>query len=146
MAVACCGGVAAADAPAKDCAAITDPAARLACYDAQSQPGQGTPVPAEPANQPPAGTDVEGFGLPPAQTEQPARNISARIVGPVSTWKRGTLFKLDNGQVWKAVDQERGHYTTIPENPEVTISRNVFGAYWMEIVAVRARIKVKRIS
>ena len=150
-------GVASAAATG-DCAAITDPAARLACYDEKNR---NTPVPPAPEPPPaqapappapaagavaPAADGSDEFGKKKKDPAAELQSIKARIVGKVTYWERGTEFRLDNGQVWKAIDQDSGHYTSIPENPEVRISRGMFGAFWMEIVAVNARVKVKRVS
>ena len=147
----------------RDCAAIADPATRLACYDEQNRSMPVPPEPAPPPAQapappaPPEGAAAPGPGAAaPAGSEEfgkkkkaPADELSsirARIVGKVTHWQRGTEFKLDNGQVWKAIDPDAGNYPSIPENPEVKISRGIFGGFWLEIVAVNARIKVKRVS
>ena len=155
----CAGSGHALAAATKDCAAITDPAARLACYDEKNR---SMPVPAEPAPPPaqapaPPAPPAEGaaakaadgsdeFGKKKKTPAEELSSIRARIVGKLTHWEKGTEFTLDNGQVWKAIEQDSGHYPSIPENPEVRISRGVFGGFWLEIVAVNARIKVKRVS
>ncbi len=156
MALCGCGAAFGAES-ASDCAAIADPAARLACYDEKH--GKATPAPAPvpaapvaapavPAAAPvaPGTAPAAEFGMERPQPVQEVKSISARIVGKVPGWKRGTQFKLDNGQVWRVLDDDDRTYAGIPENPEVTISQSMFGAYWMEIIAARARIKVKRVS
>ena len=142
--------------PAKDCAAITDPAQRLACYDARhgsaSPAPAATPAPADgaapaAAATPAAAPSADGFGLPPKP--EPAaeiKSIRAHIVGGVKSWEKGTKFKLDNGQVWAVTGDESRFYQGIPDNPEINIERGLFGSFWMEIIAVRAKIKVKRVS
>lgn len=149
-ALCACGSAAAAE-PAKDCAAIADAATRLACYDEKhgaAAPAAAAPAAAEGA--PPAATPAaaaDGFGLPPKpEPVESVKSIKAHIVGPVTSWERGTRFKLDNGQVWKVVGDESRYYQGIPENPEIVIERSMFGSFWLEIVAVRAKIKVKRVS
>lgn len=136
----CAGAGATAAEPAKDCAAIADPAQRLACYDAR----HGS---APPAAAPAAAPAADGFGLPPKP--EPAaeiKSIKAHIVGAVKSWEKGTRFKLDNGQVWAVTSDESRYYQGIPDNPEISIERGLFGSFWMEIPAVRAKIKVKRVS
>ena len=150
-----CGAAFGADS-AKNCAAIADPAARLACYDEQYGKAAPAPAPAgapaaAPAATPtapatPATAPASDFGLEQPKPVEVVNSISARLAGKITGWRKGTLFKLDNGQVWKCIDDDSRTYTGIPENAEVTISQSTFGAYWMDIVPVRARIKVKRIS
>jgi hypothetical protein len=137
-------------AAAQDCAAIADPAARLACYDTEhgkAPPAPAPAVPAAPATPAaPAVAPVDDFGMEQPRPVQPVKSITAHIVGTVTGWRRGKLFKLDNGQVWKVTDDDSRTYTGIPENPEVVISESAFGAFWMDILAVNARVKVKRVS
>jgi len=151
--IALCGcGAAFGAEPAKDCAAIADPAARLACYDEKhgtSAPGPapaGAPAAAPAAAPATPATPQAEFGLEQPKPVQVVNSITARLVGKITGWRKGTLFKLDNGHVWKCIDDDSRSYTGIPENAEVTISQSTFGAYWMDITAVRARVKVKRIS
>lgn len=140
LAIALCGcGAAFGAESARDCAAIADPAARLACYDEKH--GKAAPAPA------PAPAPANGFGLPPKpEPAEEIKSIKAYIVGGVKAWEKGTRFKLDNGQVWTVVSNESRYYQDVPDNTEVTIERNVFGAFWMDIPSIRARIKVKRVS
>ncbi len=147
----CASGASLAAETAPDCAAIADPAARLACYDAKhgkTPPATATPAApgAVPGAAAPAVAPVDDFGMEQPRPVQAVRSINARIVGTVTGWRRGKLFTLDNGQVWKVTDEDNRTYTGIPENPEVVISESAFGAFWMDITAVKARIKVKRVS
>jgi hypothetical protein len=143
-------GAAVDEAALAQCAATADPAARLACYDALAgRPAAPATTPAPAAAPPAASAAPADFGLPPPKPEKgkdvrPA--IHARVVGELKSWRRGTVFRLDNGQVWKAVGDEDEFYPGIPDNPEVTIQQNWFGAYWMDIKAIGRSVKVKRVS
>lgn len=133
-----CAAAEPAPAPTLErCAAVAADAERLACYDHLA----GRPDAAAPAD------PAANFGKPPPPPP-PAEtvSISARVVGPLKSWESGTIFRLDNGQVWKAAAGEHGYYPDIPENPEVVITRSFFGAYWMEVRAVGRKIKVRRVS
>jgi hypothetical protein len=123
---------------------------RLACYDAhvaRPAPPAASPSPVAP---PPAAAPVpppENFGKtrkPEVPDEPPS--LTAHLVGTLQSWERGTVFRLDNGQVWKCTGEDSAYYPDIPPNPEVTIRRGFFGAYWMEVHGVNRRIKVKRVS
>jgi hypothetical protein len=120
----------------QQCAVIKDDAARLACYDALARQA--------PAHEPAAAPPAESFGLPPKPAQPEV--LEARVVGALKYWQRGTLVKLDNGQVWKIQVEERSDYPNLPDNPEVTIRRRWFGAYEMEIKAIRRRMAVQRVS
>ena len=145
------------------CTAIDDPVRRLACYDAQAgrvslPKPPAAPAPSPDAAAPPAPADsaapapaaapslpaAERFGLP-APAGQQAEALQAHIDGAFDGWTRGQMVKLDNGQVWKCVDDRDGYYPNTPRNAEVTISRSFFGGYWLEIKATGARLRVKRI-
>lgn len=146
---------AADDAALAQCAAVEDPAARLACYDQAQQ--ERTPPPAEPASPAPAApapaspapgastpagaNPADRFGLP----ESGAMSITARIDGPLKEWRQGTLFRLDNGQVWKCVEEKSAYYPKLPDNAEVEITRGMMG-YRMEIKAIRRKLYVRRVS
>lgn len=126
-----------APAPTPDlasCAAIAEPGARLACYDALT--GRAAEAPS-----------AGDFGLPRAQeTPEEAPSLSAHIAGPFKEWKKGTRVTLDNGQVWKVMTDSHGYDSTMPDNAEVTITRGFLGAYWMKIHGTNRTLKVKRVQ
>lgn len=142
-AAACAAG----DAALAQCAAVDDSAARLACYDALAgRPAAPAPAPAPalapaaPGAAPAPGAGSEAFGKPETET-----TMKARIVGKFTQWQKGTVFRLDNGQVWKCVDEKPAVYPGVPENPEVEITRGMMG-YRMQIKAIGRRIWVRRVS
>ncbi|HUR42160.1 MAG TPA: hypothetical protein VM240_13425 [Verrucomicrobiae bacterium] len=130
----------AAGANIQQCAAVDDPTARLACYDAlagrPAAPAAALPAPAPSPND---------FGKPVPRADEVA-SIESRIVGTLRQWQRGTRVKLDNGQVWKVTGDESGYYPSVPDNPEVVITKGFFGGYWLELKAVGRKIKVQRVS
>lgn len=131
-----------ADGDLQRCAELKDPAARLACYDEAQQRSAAPPAPA-PADAPPAPAPAatDRFGLP----EASAATMTARIVGPFVEWRKGTLIRLDNGQVWKVMDDKSAYYPRLPENAEVEITRGMLG-YRMEIKAIKRGLYVRRVS
>jgi len=119
------------------CAAIADAAARLACYDGLA--GRPADVPSALA--------TADFGIPRSKTApEEAPGLTAHIVGPFAEWRKGTVVRLDNGQVWKVTGDSRVYDAGVPENAEVTITHSFSGAYWMEIHAIKRKVKVKRLS
>ena len=78
--------------------------------------------------------------VPEPETDQP---IVSSIVGKFKGWTGKTVFKLENGQVWK--QRQSGRYLKKLENPKVEISKNMLGFYMMEILETGKRIGVKRI-
>lgn len=119
------------------CATIAADAKRLACYD------QLAAKPAAAAAQ-----DAADFGAESLQKADKAAKIdqiSARLIGDFTGWERNTRFELDNGQVWKCVD-DREMYAGKPVNrPVVTIERGLFGAYFLAVDGYNQRAKVKRL-
>ena len=129
--------IAALDAQLADCRAITEDAKRLACYDALAFPS------AKPAASP----EDAAFGastVPKPPIESEPDRIEAHIVGKISGWRRNTQFTLDNGQVWKCVDDERNDDAL--DQPAVTIKRNWFGHYWMDVAGTGQSVQVIRIK
>jgi len=143
------GAVAAVeDAALAQCAAITDAAARLACYDTLAgRPADAAPAPLPlQAAPPPPAANADAFGKPaPAPPEESLR-LDARVVGSLKSWKRGTVIRLDNGQVWKSIGDESAYYPNVEDNAAVTITRSFIGTYWMEVRSIGRKIKVRRIS
>ena len=134
-----CPALAADDAALAQCAAVSVDAARLACYDALA----GRPAAATPGAAPvPSEAD---FGKPPAPRVEPD-SIRARIVGATKELKPGVILKLDNGQVWKVSTETGSSYRGIPDDAEVVITKGWLGSYWMEVVAIKRQVKVRRVS
>lgn len=109
------------------------------------------PVPAAPAaaamapTPAPATTSTASFGKEMLSSEQrgePAR-IESRIVGTFTGWNGRTLFKLENGQVWKQADGS--YYETRLENPPVVIKRMSFG-YLLSLTGHGATVFVTRVQ
>jgi hypothetical protein len=167
-------GVAAAGAgePTHPCAAVDDPAERLACYDETfPRPGAvagveqkvGGPV-AEPTEVPqpreipaaPAAAEgpelVEEFGLTEAQLQarDPERpreprvdRIEATVVGIRHRASGERLVTLDNGQVWLQTEiTVRGH---LAEGDQVVIRRAAFGSFQL-VTPGRVALRVRRIE
>lgn len=151
-------------AGANPCAAIAEPAARLACYDRLHAP-QATPAPAEPAARPtvepaaataaipaPAAViETERFGAEalPARPSDPdvpdvPEAIESRISGLFKGWEKNSEFKLDNGQVWRCVNCRDVYYQV--ESPAVTVKRGFLGSYWLQVEGLNTRATVKRIK
>jgi hypothetical protein len=72
-------------------------------------------------------------------------SINARLVGDFRGWSGGTLFKLDNGQVWEQTDDSELTVGRL-SNPRVTISRGLLGAYYLSVEGVLDTVTVKRIK
>src|SRR5437868_4892896 len=82
------------------CRAITDTAARLACYDALPLPSTG-PRQETPQQFGRPQETPQQFGNPPASRPVLLDEIQARIVGHFGGWRLNAQVRLDNGQVWQ---------------------------------------------
>jgi hypothetical protein len=156
------------------CARIADDARRLACYDrfatevieiglsgtaaggAAAGRSAAAPATAPTAAQPAAaGTPdlaapaaaatpsaADSFGLD--ESGSGPKKITSNYVGEFTGWDGDTIFRLENGQVWQQAEQGRMSWRA--ENPEVTISRGMFGVYRLSVKGVNKKVKVKRIQ
>ena len=164
-------GVAAAGAgePTHPCAAVDNPAERLACYDkafprastaagveqqAESPVAEATEVPQqrdipEAAEEPEL---VEKFGLTEAQLQarDPERpreprveRIEATVVGIRHLSSGERVVTLDNGQVWLQTEiTVRGH---LAEGDQVVIRRAALGSFQL-VTPGRVALRVRRIE
>lgn len=80
-----------------------------------------------------------GFGL----ENEGQQSISSRIDGEFRGWDGDTIFKLENGQVWKQTNPGSVYYRA--NRPKVTITREFFG-FRMEVEGLNKRVQVKRIK
>ncbi|ACV26364.1 hypothetical protein [Kangiella koreensis] len=153
----------------EDCAAITDDAKRLACYDqflkhkaASQKPEQAAqpekPVqPAKPEiqeqtqkqktkNKAAGKKDkIEEFGQERIKKEEETLDkITATALGEFSEWKKGLKVQLDNGQVWEITDLRPGYYKIT--NPTVTIEKGFMGSYNMNVKGRNKTYRVIRVK
>ena len=72
--------------------------------------------------------------------------INSTIIGTFSGWKaKGTLFKLANGMVWQQSERDTFYIQPV-EDPEVTITKGMFGSWQLSVVGENSEVKVKRIQ
>ena len=70
--------------------------------------------------------------------------IKTRIAGAFSGWDGDTVFRLENGQVWKQRLEGRWHYRA--EAPEVELHKNMMGFWVLRVVEADKSIGVKRLQ
>lgn len=102
------------------------------------------PAPAAPVSAPPAATPGN-FGKEMLSSEalgEPER-IETRILGTFTGWTGETVFKLENGQVWK--QSASGTFETRLENPAVVIKKLGFG-YLLSLPGHGASVFVRRVQ
>ncbi|MEM6710416.1 MAG: hypothetical protein AAF648_16690 [Pseudomonadota bacterium] len=69
-------------------------------------------------------------------------SITTRIKGPFTGWDGKTLFRLENGQIWR--QRIGGRYRFRADSPEVEIEKGRFG-YYLTILDTGRQIGVKRV-
>lgn len=99
----------------------------------------------------PAESGAEGNGLPSQPGEVPAidsmarEKFQSRIVGEFSGWSGNTVFRLENGMVWR--QKESGRFRLQPvESPMVTISPGMFGSWRLSVEGHNRAVRVERIE
>lgn len=151
------------------CRALTESAARLACFDRETAALASSPAApfavaapaAGPENHPrsaPVGSLApvldarQTFGLNDSAIAaheeaagarpQKLAKIEARIVALALTGEGRTLFTLDNAQVWRQIESDSDPLAKLGDS--ATISRGVLGSYWLQLKSRRG-CKVTRV-
>lgn len=153
-----------------DCVAVDNDADRLACYDRVTRASRGEPAPAAepvvkdtvaapaaaapavaatatpPTPPPPApfADDTEDFGFESRKTATGTQHIETRYDGNFTGWSGKTLFRLENGQVWKQTQSGRVSYRA--ERPAITIKRAAFGSFRLHVEGLNRSIRVTRVK
>jgi hypothetical protein len=71
--------------------------------------------------------------------------VITRIKGDFKGWDGDTVFRLENGQIWR--QRNSGRYVYVgPPNPEVSITRNIMGFYKLTVVEKDRGVGVKLVQ
>lgn len=72
-------------------------------------------------------------------------DIVARIMGPFKGWDGETVFRLDNGMIWK---QSEGSTFAMAEmdSPTVIIERGLFNVWKLRVQGYNKSVKVERLQ
>jgi hypothetical protein len=158
----CAAHAARADESAlRQCRALTDAAARLACYDAlplaplaaAPQPPLVLPaapaapaVPAVPAAAAPAAPAASvmasTFGL--ARSDEKLQDITSTIPGLFEGWRAGSRIRLANGQLWQISDDSSALYWL--RDPKVTVRRAALGGFVLDVEGANRMPRVRRLE
>ncbi|HVA55151.1 MAG TPA: hypothetical protein VNI53_05040 [Gammaproteobacteria bacterium] len=94
-----------------------------------------------------AASGIASFGaetMTPKESPQEPNRIESRIAGPFTGWTGDTVFKLENGQVWKQA--ATGYYTNVElDHPQVVIKKLSFG-YLLALPGHGETVFVRRIK
>lgn len=153
------------------CQALTEPAARLACYDglfppraaptsspvpppvarataaapaaALAAPTAPAALPASARNAPPSEA-VAQFGLPQKAKPTEIETIESAVAANFTGWGPNDRIRLLNGQVWEVVDGSSG--TITPDMRRVKVRRGLFGAFFLDFEGLTKSPKVRRLQ
>lgn len=70
------------------------------------------------------------------------RTLDSQIVGNVKGWHAETVFRLENGQLWRVLDGESYWSAKVLQNPKIQITPGKLGGFWMKIEGIRAQVRV----
>ncbi|MDH3589587.1 MAG: hypothetical protein OEQ74_09300 [Gammaproteobacteria bacterium] len=90
----------------------------------------------------PAGTGEDGFGLEYTKLKK-GETISSRYDGEFTGWSGRTIFRLENGQVWRQA--ESGRFRASIDRPMLIIERGAFNSYRLRVEGMNRSLRVKRI-
>lgn len=79
-----------------------------------------------------------------AEHRESSARVESRIKGKFRGWFGGTIFQLENGQVWKQVGSET-YAAPAMESPEVEIAKSRYGHYRLRL-SDGAWVNVKRLQ
>jgi hypothetical protein len=72
------------------------------------------------------------------------QGIRTRIAGEFNGWDGNTLFRLENGQVWR--QRQPGQWRYRASAPEVELSKNVMGFWMLRILEADKSVGVTRVD
>jgi hypothetical protein len=120
------------------CRALTDSAARLACFDRETAALASAPAAGNAA----LGSDAQqsfgwnGSAVAAHQEAAGARpqklaKIEGRVVALALTGEGRTLFTLSNAQVWRQLESDGDILANLGDS--ATISSGLLGSYWLQL-------------
>ena len=90
-------------------------------------------------------TDMRGFENQ-SKGDPAGDDIHGTIVGTFDGWKKkGTLFKLTNGMIWKQIEEDV-FYVKPTENAEIVIHKGFMGSWRLSMVGYGSAVRVKRVK
>jgi hypothetical protein len=85
-----------------------------------------------------------GFASSRAERAEQPDSIRSRVPGLFLGWTGETVFRLENGQVWRQT--EPGSFGVRLQDPEVEISRGWLGGYFLSVEGLNRRVRVERVE
>ncbi len=150
-------GSAAAQDGLQRCRALSDNAARLACYDSLANAARAMPTAAAgpaiaapatastavaPAAAPRTGEAV--FGLPESKRPDAVDAVESSVGPTFSGWGPNSRIRLANGQVWQVID---GSAVSLPEGSrKVSVKRGALASFYLDIQGLNTSPRVRRVD
>jgi len=94
----------------------------------------------------PAASTEDRRGLREASTAASNGPIRSRLVGESTGWTYGTVFRLENGQVWRSVDRDSELSGIRVSNPAVEIRQGVMGTWRLKFADYNTAARVERVE
>lgn len=146
------------DTALKKCRALTDSAARLACYDAIPIGAVSAPTAASAVSTRTAAPVVSNaaaaakpvpapsatFGLQATAPDAVLDRIESSIVGEFEGWRPNSRIRFANGQVWQVADDTSRSLDL--KNPKVAVRRGALGSFYLEIEGTNHSPRVRRVQ
>lgn len=101
--------------------------------------------PAPAASTAPAAADRIGFRTPPPEAKSEEPKVESRIVGSFRGLAPGARITLENGQVWRSVDNAVIFRGVTAESPVAEITPGTFGGWRLRLRDYRGMAKVERV-
>ena len=95
------------------------------------------------ASRPSGSEDRRGMRATPLDEEA---DVVSRLPGPFTGWEGGTLFRLENGQVWRSVDSGSSLRGVNAQDPRVTIRKGLIGGWRLKVEGYNASVRVERVE
>lgn len=85
-------------------------------------------------------------GLREAPSPSTRGPVTSRLVGESTGWTYGTVFRLENGQVWRSVDRESRLTGVRLTNPSVEIRQGLMGNWRLKFADYNTTTQVERVE
>lgn len=121
--------------PAAPVASTETPAATPAAAPAPAPAPAGPPILAKYRKNSPAAE---------AAAPKTVDRVESRIVGYFEGWRKGTIFKLENGQHWRVTDDRRYELSS-EDSPTVVIEAAMMNSWLMRVGDHNRRARVQRV-
>lgn len=101
-----------------------------------------------PAGSGAASADPSGVGFEKGMFDRPdgPDEVNSRIAGTFDGWSGKTMFRLDNGQVWKQIEPGKLVVGSPMTSPQVTIKRGFSGVWRLKVAGYNSQVKVERVQ